>query len=204
MVKHGVEAVSQDENQTVREELDGSALERQVNVAEACRRAMKDAKNYAEGARRLLEEMRRDAALYNAVVGHMAYDAALKAIHATMAAERRQIWQAVQRNAKPGIASEGVEALAAANLERIFDYRLPNGLRLGDARRPEVRSARERAAKYAETYRRTQYWLLEIEACLDDDQKTVRESLTLNDIIRINEQYNRMHVVEIVDTDVLP
>jgi hypothetical protein len=117
------------------------------------------------------------------------YQVIRDALNADRTASRNMVWAAP--NYDPGQKGKRVVHLAAGNAT-LYDFRLPGGIQLGDARRPDVLAAVAEYKQQSDTSAHHARWLGFIAQRLRGDTKTVRQQLTPEQLQQLDQQLSPM------------
>jgi len=141
-------------------------------TAKACLERAKG--DWHSAARRMKRAVNADAKLKRLLLDPMIDAAIWQAIKLAGRNGRRQIMAGVNPD-----NTNGLDLMAAAERERhLLDFTLRNGLKLRDAKRPDVIEAADFYAVSASTQALRGRWLYAIGARLPDDEKAVGDVCT--------------------------
>jgi hypothetical protein len=142
--------------------------------------ALAQTNNYEAAAASLLELASADAALYAELVGPYELPAALALIRDVGQSERRTVWS------RPTAPDARAAILARGVTETLMDFRLPGGMRLGDAMRADVEAAATFYADHAADMAHKARWLQAI-AEKTPASKRVADALDADALAKLKE-----------------
>ena len=153
----------------------------EVNIPELAKSFLeKSGGNTVEAVQQLERYALQDVDVSSALLSPLLRQACYDAIRAVCRKERRAIWTA------PNYSKGGNGGRVHEHASRLMDFILPNGIRLGEARRDEVMAATDFYRKQASDMSYKARWL---EAIADkvEGKKMVKSCLSESDLMKLKE-----------------
>lgn len=163
--------------------LDSTEDLQSTTIADAARKALDGAENGEVAAERLLTMAQSDTDLYERLMAPYELRACRDAIDRLRLNERQVIWNAPLKRGEVSVAKTGgLRTLASSNSYTLLHFPLPNGVRLGDARKDDLTSAISTYRKQSDDMAHKARWLTAILDKIGASKKAVRHLLKADEL----------------------